>query len=335
MAGAVSSPPCAFCGSTPQSPRTEHSARLMVDGLRAGALAVGPDGHICDANRGASQILRVPIEELRKAKIEDVLAPLDDLRPVMSADPGERVELSLRLRDGHPATVGCSLSEIHEDGRVGWVVLFQDISALVELRTQRDRLLQFAAVADSLPSILHEIRNPLASVTSMLEVLAEEVDGHHQDDLQTVLDELRRIGLCLQGIGGLHSDLRAKAPEAIDRAVREACHIMRSTGEDRGVHVRCDIPDMPPLPLRGAVVRGIVFNLMRNAIDACAGRGEVHLAAAFDDRARRLTMTGAGQRPRDDRGRGEALLRHLLHDEGARLRGRLADLQAGDRARGR
>ena len=300
-------PSCAFCGA-PHSPgpRTERSARLMVDGLRAGALAVGPDGHVCDANRGAAQILRIPLDELRHAKIEDVLAPIDDLRPVLAKGPGERVELSLRLRDGHPATVGCSLSEIHEDGRLGWVVLFQDISALVELRTQRDRLLQFAAVADSLPSILHELRNPLASVTSMLEVLGEEVDERHQGDVYTVLDELRRIGLCLQGIGGLHSDLHAKAPEAIDAAIREACRIMRSTGEVRGVRVRCEVADMPPLQVRGAVVRGIVFNLMRNAIDACASSGEVHLGAAFDESRRRLSMT-----VRDNgRGMSEAEAKH-------------------------
>ena len=47
------------------------------------------------------------------------------------------------------------------------------------------------------------------------------------------------------------------------------------------MHVRCNIPDMPPLPLRGAVVRGIVFNLMRNAIDACAGRGGKSVVAAM------------------------------------------------------
>lgn len=263
----------------------------MVDGLRAGALAVGPDGHVCDANRGASQILRIPLEELRQAKIEDVLAPLADLRPVLARDPGERVELSLRLRDGHLATVGCSLSEIKDGDRIGFVVLFQDISALVELRAQRDRLLQFAAVADSLPSILHEIRNPLASVTSMLEVLAEEVGAQHQSDVYVVLDELRRIGLCLQGIGGLHSDLRTKSPEAVDAAIREACRIMRSTGEVRGVQVHCVVSDMPLLPVRGAVVRGIVFNLMRNAIDACASSGEVHLTAGLDEARRTLKMS--------------------------------------------
>ncbi len=299
--------PCAFCGTAAtEGSRDEHSARLLVDGLRAGALAVGPDGHVCDANKGAAQILRMPLEDLRGARIEQVLAPLEDLRPVLSTNPGERVELLLRLRDGQEATVGCSLSEVRTGDALGFVVLFQDISALVQIRRERDRLLQFAAVADTLPSILHEIRNPLASVTSTLEVLVEEMDGHHGADLDAVLGEIRRIGLCLQGMGGLHTGLHSKSTEAIDVALREASRIMCSTADDRGVDVRYHVADLPPLPIRGAVMRGIVFHLMRNAIDACASSGEVRLLAGLDAQRKALVLTVR------DNGRGmtDAEIRH-------------------------
>lgn len=299
--------PCAFCGTAPRegSP-DERSARLLVDGLRAGALAIGPDGHVCDANRGAAQILRMSLTDLVGARIEDVLAPLEDLRPVLSRDPSDRVELSLRLRDGHEAIVGCSLSEVRSEGQVGHVLLFQDISSLVQLRKQRDQLLQFAAVADALPSILHEIRNPLASVASTLEVLVEEIDGGHERDLNAVLGEIRRISLALQGMNGLQADLHVKAPEAIDAAIREACRIMRSTGIDRGVRVQCDVSDLPPLCLRGAIVRGIVFHLVRNAIDACQGHGVVRLTAGLDPSRRSLVLSVTD----DGRGMSEAEVRH-------------------------
>lgn len=260
----------------------------MLDGLRAGALAVGVDGHICDANPGAAQILSVPVGELRGARIEDVLAPLDRLGAGVE---GDRVELSVRLRDGQSAMLGCSLSEVRNEAGRGYVVLFQDISAIVELRRQHERLLQLAAVGEALPSVLHEIRNPLASITSMLEVLVEEAEGSHQADLHALLWEIRRIVLTLQGIGGLHSDLGSNAHEAIDIAIREACRIMTSTAEQRGVRVRCEVQDMPLLPLRAAVMRGIVFNLVRNAIDACGSDGDVSVRAALDEGGTRLTAS--------------------------------------------
>lgn len=280
---------CAFCGSADRAgPPGAETARLLIDSLRAGALAGGPDGHVCDANACAAQILRIPLDELRRAHVSDILAPLDRLRGQGEAD---RVELPVRLRDGQQAVLGCSLSDVKGEHGRGWVLLFQDISGIVELRRRHDRLLQLAAVGDSLPSVLHEIRNPLAAVTSMLEVLVEEAEGSHQEDLHAVLWELRRIVLTLQGIGGMHSDLSAKSHEAVDIAIREACRVMSTTAERRGVSVRWEVPDFPLLPVKAAVLRGIVFNLVRNAIDACGDRGEVLLRAALTPDSKGLTIS--------------------------------------------
>lgn len=280
---------CAFCGSAERaSPLGAETARLIFDNLGAGALAGGPDGHVCDANTCASRILRIPPDELRRAHVSDVLAPLDRLRAQGGSD---RVELTVRLRDGQEVVLGCSLSEVTGERGQGWVVLFQDISGIAELRRRHDRLLQLAAVGDSLPSVLHEIRNPLAAVTSMLEVLVEEAEGSHQEDLHAVLWELRRIVLTLQGIGGLHSDLGTRSHEAVDIAIREACRVMSTTAERRGVTVRWEVPDLPLLPLKAAVLRGIVFNLVRNAIDACGDRGEVLLRAGLSPDSKGLTVS--------------------------------------------
>lgn len=282
---------CAFCGTGKEGLERKSTTRLILDGLGAGALAIGPDGHVCDANEGAARILRMPLAELCRARIDDVLAPLDRLRAPPSADGSAPIELSVKLPDGQIALLGCSLGEVEASGGRGWVVLFQEISAVVELRRQRDRLLQFAAIGESLPSVLHEIRNPLASVTSMLEVLVEEAEGSHQADLHALLWEIRRITLCLQGIGGMHTDLGSKTFEAVDVAIREACRIVGATAEQRGVRIRCEVPHMPLLPLRGAVMRGMVFNLMRNAIDACANDGDIHLQASVSASGRKLVLS--------------------------------------------
>ncbi len=280
-----------FCDSaTRASSPGAGTARLVIDGLSAGVLAVGPDGHICDANPGAAQILRVPLDDLRRSRIDDVLAPIDHIARG-GRDSDHRAELTLRLSDGQQAVLGCSVSEVTTETGRGWVVLFQEISAIVELRRQHERLLQLAAVGDSLPSLLHEIRNPLAAVTSMVEVLVEEAEGSHQEDLHAVLWELRRIILTLQGIGGLQSDLGTKSHEAVDIAIREACRVMSTTAERRGVNVTCAVPDLPLLPLKAAVLRGIVFNLVRNAIDACGDRGDVVLRAALRPDGKGLTVS--------------------------------------------
>ncbi|MBK8256177.1 MAG: ATP-binding protein [Polyangiaceae bacterium] len=301
----MSFPPCAFCNAadsadSPAEAANIETTRVVLNSIRAGAIGVGPDGHVCYANTGAGQLLNLPIGELRKLNCTHLFGSLDVV--VRSAQTGERIEANVTLPGGSPTMIGCTVSEAkHGDGR-GWVVLFQDISSLAELRRQRDRLLHLAVVGEVLPSVLHEVRNPLASVSLLLEVLIEEGFATEiQRDLSTILQEIRRIGLCLEGLTGMHRDLTSPTNEPLDSALRDACQLLQYSAAGRGVRLNCDVAAMPNLPLRASVLRGIAFNLLRNAIDACSNNGNVLLEGTFDTVQQKLFISvrdnGGGMTP--------------------------------------
>jgi signal transduction histidine kinase len=131
--------------------------------------------------------------------------------------------------------------------------------------------------------VLHELRNPLAAVTSMLEVIVEETCGDLQTDLHSLLWELRRMSLNLHGVSGIARPLRAKAYAAIDHAVREACRVLEATAACKGVNVLCEVDDLPLLPLDRGALSGIVFNLVTNAIDACSRGNQVIVRLSLDE----------------------------------------------------
>lgn len=170
---------------------------------------------------------------------------------------------------------------------------------LQEIRTQRDRLLQLAAVGEVLPSVLHELRNPLAAVTTMVEVLVEEAPDGLRQDLHAVLWELRRMGLTLQGIGGLSRQVHGPTPEAIDLAVEEACAVLTPTARALDITLATEVAAMPLVALERAVIKGVVFNLVRNAIDACRPGDRVVVSARVDGDAFELSVrdTGRGMTP--------------------------------------
>lgn len=147
-----------------------------------------------------------------------------------------------------------------------------DVEELARVRRERDRLMQLAAVSDVLPSLMHELKNPLAAITSAVElVLGDLGEGSARDDLQSVLGEIRRMKLTLEGIGSVGRDLLAERPSAIDFAITEAFHVLLRVGTSRGVAMECRVPAMPLLPFDPSVVRALVFNLVQNAIHACEG----------------------------------------------------------------
>ncbi len=268
---------------------------IALDALPAGVIVVDGGGTIRYANRFAATLHAWATPSLVGERVDVVLAPMGQLRRGARDEDG-RGEVTLRDAKGNVRTMGYSLGACDVGGVHHDVVLYQRIDGMQEIRTQRDRLLQLAAVGDVLPSVLHELRNPLAAVTALVEVLVEEAPEALRLDLHAVLGELRRLGLGLQGIGGLKQSVHGRGAEAIDMAIEEAVKVLAPSARALGVTLRTDVSVMALLPLDRSAVKGLVFNLVRNAIDACRPGDEVVVAAKVvgDEFEMSVSDTGRG-----------------------------------------
>lgn len=277
--------------------RVAHRGDLL-DSLGAGVLGVAPNGRVLVANRAACRLLDRAMEAVVGHDVAELFAPLE----AIAADGGsERREARVQTETG-VKTFGFTAG-VYVDADTNELchsVVFQEITAVLELRHQRDRLLQMAALGDALPCILHELKNPLAAISTMLELMVEEAAGSQaQNDLYSLLAEVRRIHLTLQGVGGFARPVRTSRHEAIDHAVQEACRVLEPTAERRGISLRTEGPALPLLPLDRNVVSGAVFNLVRNAIDACGDGASIVVTTALEGDTLVLSVkdTGPGMTP--------------------------------------
>lgn len=276
---------------------TATNAPMALEALRvldAGVIVCDVAGVIVLANPSAEAVLGQG--PLGGRTLASVLAAPDDLRR-QARDEGARPTLRVEGR-----SIGYQVSETAA-GEL--VVLFRDISAQLQLQAERDRLLQLSTVGDILPAVLHELRNPLAAVTLALEVLLDTGDTESEAErikgLQSVLNELRRMGLIFQGIGAVGRQLRGSRPAPLDQAVREVVRVIRHRSRREGVTLICDVE---PLQRRidPAVFKAIVFNLITNALQACERSGwvEVRLHAGDDGGfVLRVTDDGRGMTPEE------------------------------------
>ena len=241
----------------------------ILDALGSGVVSIRDDGVVVRANAGAERILRRSQHEMVGHPIEALIAPLADLEEASFEPVTGRHELTVALGDGSTGSIGFALSSFQaSDGRARYVLQFQDIAPVLELRKQRDRLLAMAALGDALPSVLHELRNPLAAITARLELMVEESEGQLQLDLHAVLTEVRRMTLGLDGVGGFLRSARATGYTAIDLAVHEACRVLEPVAARVGVKLESRAPSLPLLPIDRGVMSGVVFKLVKNSIDA-------------------------------------------------------------------
>lgn len=163
---------------------------------------------------------------------------------------------------------------------------------------------KLASIGQIAAGVAHEINNPMCFVTANLEDLLEELRA--APTLPTALAEYRDDVLpeTVAGVARVNSivdDLRRFARGEPERAVsfdlsqeiRAAVRMART--QLRSGH-QLTVAPLPPIPMCGMPRQlcQVVLNLLVNGLQALGPRGEVHVGAAVEDGAVRLTVTDDG-----------------------------------------
>ena len=124
---------------------------------------------------------------------------------------------------------------------------------------------------------MHEFNNPMAIVTSRIEVLLEErpADAGLCGDLQQMLKEMRYMGnIASTLLQALRRERGSEvfAPSAPSEALDEARAALGSRANEEGIRIVQEIADVPRVDLPGHVVSEVVRGLLSNALDALKGR---------------------------------------------------------------
>ena len=152
--------------------------------------------------------------------------------------------------------------------------------------------------------IAHEVGNPLASISNIVQMLERrDPDAYTRDKLSLVTGQLGRIQAILRELVTFSrpaSDHRGRV--SVKEVVDEALGIAKFYKGGKSRVLAADVPaDLPPLVgVRDQLVQ-VVFNLVLNAIDATGKGGRISVSAGVGDGGDAITVTvqddGAGIDP--------------------------------------
>jgi signal transduction histidine kinase len=160
------------------------------------------------------------------------------------------------------------------------------IARLAELDDEVLRMARMATLGDLLAEVVHEVRNPLVSVKTFLQMLPGHLDDpdFHTNFRQVVLDEARRMERLLDSL--LHQarpkhddehDVRASLGATIESVGR----LLEKRAQAKDLALTIDVgADLPDVAIDEDPLRQIVLNLALNALEATPEGGKVRLAAA-------------------------------------------------------
>ncbi|MGH9399551.1 MAG: two-component system sensor histidine kinase NtrB [Thermoanaerobaculia bacterium] len=184
-------------------------------------------------------------------------------------------------RPGGQQVLGYSLRVLKDDvGEEGTLMLFQDLTDMKKLERRARFNEQLAAVGELAAGIAHEIRNPLASISGSVQVLARDlnVGSAERRLMEIIVSESKRLSKILEDF------LRFVRPQErtitmfdIARTVTEVMDLFRLSDEVSDAHrIAADVsPPSSMLPGDSDQIRQIVYNVAKNAVRAMSAGGNL------------------------------------------------------------
>ncbi|UCE84665.1 MAG: PAS domain S-box protein, partial [Deltaproteobacteria bacterium] len=187
----------ALDASTTDLRRLRNLHGRIIESLTSGLLTTGPDGRITSFNSEAQRITGASAEEVIGADIEAVVpgcrAILSNRSESRGASP-QRHRIPFTNRRGEALHLGLAGSVLRDDdGRSsGWVVIFQDLTQVVQMEQELRRSERLAAAGQLAADMAHEVRNPLAAISGSIQMLSSGAPRQSPEETRRLMEIVLR-----------------------------------------------------------------------------------------------------------------------------------------------
>ncbi|HUU30152.1 MAG TPA: ATP-binding protein [archaeon] len=260
----------------------------ILQNISSGLVTCNSEGVFVYANAAAGQLLGLPAEELigqRADKFFSRLCP--DIAQIIASAIGSRKVVRHRMvRLSREAgkmslTVGSSLLLEHGGKLRGVSIIFEDVTHEVKARELELRSEKLEAVAELSASLAHEIKNPLASIRSAVELIGDSANSHSEPRYRKLLDcilkESDRLTTLLKQFLQFASATFGPS-ESIELGsllenVLESVKHHPDWRKEVRVRIVSDVSSMQVLGHRASLSQ-VFFNLLINAVQVVGPGGE-------------------------------------------------------------
>jgi PAS domain S-box-containing protein len=279
----------------------------ILEGSAVGILVTDLDGRITSANRMASQLIGMPVEDLLQTPFREVL-PLE----VTSWNDGEGVQRQVRehelnhFREGTASlTLNLSITSMSgaNDETLGWIVNLQDITELKHLEAEAERKNRLTGMGEMAANVAHQIRNPLGSIELFTSLLQQEMPSERAQTL------LQHLSAAAQSMNQTVSNfLEYTQPQPLlltgvadlQEVLQESLRFLRQLVEYNNIRVHTDL-HAQVLMVQGSEerLRQVFRNLLLNAVQAMVESGDLHLSSCERTITDAETLAAFGQEARN------------------------------------
>jgi PAS domain S-box-containing protein len=266
----------------------------IINSMMNGLITINTEGSVLLANEAAERLTGYSGEELEGMSIdvliqdglsEDGAGPL--VRTLHERRKTYQREAWLVRKDGQKIPIALNTSLLlDEEKRVqGALGAFIDITRIKRMEEKIQHLDKLAALGRFSSSMAHEIRNPLTGIVAGIQYL-NRVGGIPDDQSENITFILREVNRIDRLINDILSVVRTGDlvyhPVHIESIITSSVTSMRELADRKEVRIATEFPaHTRSVMIDSDKVTQVMINLLKNAVEASHGGGEVRVKVSF------------------------------------------------------
>jgi PAS domain S-box-containing protein len=266
----------------------------ILDSVASGVITISQEGTITSFNPQAERILGHGAEEAKGVHYDAVFPEHQSNRQfrrilhdgIEQGMTVSSVEVTVLNKEEKEVLMGATLTPLLDEdgGRLGIVLSFKDLAAVKQAQARLQRADQLATLGSFAAGMAHEIRNPLASLQGLVDLLLEDVpeEDPKRRYLNTIQRNLTRLtGLTENLLSLAHpGDVRLERTHVND-ILREVMQLARHERQDRAVTTKEHYADgLPDILVDSEKLSRAILNMVINAFQATPEWGTVTLESS-------------------------------------------------------
>jgi PAS domain S-box-containing protein len=275
--------------------------RYYFQSMTGAVITLDAGGRVIGSSPAAEATLGYREEDLVGRRFSEVFPPASGSRASLMAvetaiagrKPVSLDDVEILAADGRPVRIGISASYLQQRAGspqdiVGVTIAFKDLNQVRSLRARLQQADQLAALGTLTAGVAHEIRNPLASLRGLTELLGRDVapTDARRKYIDTMLEAIDRLNHLIEDLL-LFSSPKADDISQIDLAaiVSETVSLARHGLDERKASLQLSLDPTDRLVVRGNRDRvgQVLTNIILNAVQATPDGGQVTVSARSRD----------------------------------------------------
>lgn len=289
----------------------ERLNSLIVSTLDSGLVTVNSEGRVRVFNRYAAELTGIDQNRAYNLFLNEIFPQLDLQRLSAGVERNEFVFAKTegdRILDVRTAPL-----KDREGNILGAVIFFQDKTGIRAMEQQLKKADRLAAIGELSARIAHEVRNPLASISGSVQLIAESHSVPESDRklMEIVLRETSRLDKMVNEFLQYARPL----PPALSRfqlkpLIDEIVILLKGDSRFATVIIIDDTPDGMHVCADYCQFKQVIWNLLLNAAEAMPDGGTVRVSSRIIDT------------PRDPVGDAGATVEITITDNGPGISGK-------------